>query len=145
MAAIRAKNTKPELVVRRSLHAAGYRFRLHNKDLPGCPDIVLAKHRAAILVNGCFFHGHECETFRWPATRAKFWREKIHSNRARDQRNIARLQDAGWRVLTVWECAIRSTELRRKLALKAIHGWLVSSSALSEIAAAAETTAVGSN
>ena len=107
MAAIRAKDTRPELLVRRALHAAGYRFRLHNHHLPGRPDIVLARHRAVILINGCFFHGHGCSYFHWPTTRAEFWRIKITGNQARDARNVKELRATDWRVLTMWECSLR--------------------------------------
>jgi DNA mismatch endonuclease, patch repair protein len=134
MAAIRSKNTKPELLVRQSLHAAGYRYTLHNKKLPGRPDIVLPKHGAAILINGCFFHGHECEKFRWPATRAEFWRDKIGGNRERDKRNVALLREAGWRVLVVWECAIRGDQASKKSALAKIVRWVGGRSAWDEIA-----------
>jgi len=106
MAAVKGKDTKPEIAVRRALHAAGFRFRLHAKSLPGRPDIVLPKHRAAIFVNGCFWHGHECDRFRWPKTRRKFWAEKIAGNRARDARNLEELSRSGWRSLTIWECAL---------------------------------------
>lgn len=133
MAAIRSKNTKPELLVRQSLHAAGYRYTLHNRTLPGRPDIVLPKHNAAILINGCFFHGHECEKFRWPATRAEFWREKIDGNRARDRRNVALLREAGWRVLVVWECAIRCGQTQRSSALAKITKWVGGRSEWDEI------------
>lgn len=109
MAAIRGTNTRPELLLRRSLFAAGYRFRLHDANLPGKPDIVLRKFRAVIFVHGCFFHGHECASFRWPASRADFWRAKISGNRTRDDVTTARLVTAGWRVMTVWECALRGT------------------------------------
>jgi DNA mismatch endonuclease (patch repair protein) len=110
MAGIRGKNTKPELVVRRGLHALGYRFRLHDRVLPGKPDIVLPKWQAVILVNGCFWHGHDCSLFRWPGTRVDFWREKIGRNQARDATVKASLQEMGWRVLVVWECALKGTE-----------------------------------
>jgi DNA mismatch endonuclease, patch repair protein len=124
MAAIRAKDTRPEMLVRRSLHAVGVRFRLHSRDLPGRPDIVLPKHRAVIFINGCFFHGHSCSYFRWPATRAKFWRTKIAGNRERDVRNRSQLIDQGWRVLTVWECALRGDHATRTIALAATVRWL---------------------
>jgi len=85
MSKIKGKDTKPERLVRSVLHAAGYRFRLHRKNLPGKPDIILPKHRAAVFVNGCFWHGHECPLFRWPKSRESFWREKIMANVSRDQ------------------------------------------------------------
>lgn len=109
MAGIKATNTKPELALRRGLHALGFRYRLHNRRLPGTPDIVLPKHKAVIFVNGCFWHGHHCELFRWPKTRPDFWREKIGRNIARDQRNHRSLHIEGWRVLDVWECAMKGS------------------------------------
>ena len=108
MANIKGKNTKPEVAIRSALHQMGYRFRLHRKDLPGKPDIVLPKYRAVIFVNGCFWHGHFCSLFKWPKTREEFWRNKILSNRERDQRNLQRLLDSGWRVCIVWECSIKN-------------------------------------
>lgn len=107
MSGIRGKDTKPEIIVRSLLHRLGYRFRLHRKDLPGKPDIVLPKWRAVIFVNGCYWHGHEsCHLFRLPKTRIDFWTNKIAGNRARDQRNHIALQGAGWKVLVIWECAV---------------------------------------
>ena len=107
MAGIRGKDTKPELVIRQGLHKRGFRFRLHDKRLPGRPDLVLPKFRAVIQVQGCFWHGHECELFRWPTTRQKFWRDKITGNRARDKRNLNALEAMGWRCLVIWECALK--------------------------------------
>lgn len=107
MSAVRGKNTTPELHVRRSLHAAGYRFRLHDKQLPGRPDLTLPKYRTAIFVDGCFWHGHDCPLFKVPSTRTEFWLAKIGQNRARDAINEQSLISAGWRVLRVWECALR--------------------------------------
>jgi DNA mismatch endonuclease, patch repair protein len=107
MSGIQGKNTKPEITVRRLLHKLGYRFSLHRKDLPGCPDIVLPKWRKVIFVNGCYWHGHKnCHLFRPPKTRTEFWTNKIEGNQARDRRNHAALQDAGWKVLVIWECAV---------------------------------------
>lgn len=106
MSGIRGKDTKPELAVRRALHRAGYRFRLHRKDLPGCPDIVLPKYRAVIFVHGCFWHGHGCRYFKIPKTRTDFWLDKIMANAKRDRLNAESLRAAGWLVLTVWECDI---------------------------------------
>jgi DNA mismatch endonuclease (patch repair protein) len=134
MAAIRGKNTRPEMLVRKSLHAAGYRFRLHNRKLPGSPDIVLRKHKAVIFVNGCFFHGHKCSYFRWPATRVDFWRAKIAGNRERDTRNLAQLRAKNWRVLIIWECALRGNRLKRAHALARTTAWLRSRSQQAEIA-----------
>lgn len=109
MAGIRGKDTKPELVIRRGLHALGFRFRLHDRRLPGRPDIVLARRRAAVLIHGCFWHGHDCPLFKWPRTREEFWREKIAGNRARDAAAEAALDRAGWRVLKIWECSMKGT------------------------------------
>jgi DNA mismatch endonuclease (patch repair protein) len=107
MAGIRSRHTKPEIELRRALHSRGFRFRLHDRRLPGCPDIVLPRYRATICAHGCFWHGHECPLFRWPATRPAFWRQKIGGNQARDARSKQLLQKAGWRVCVVWECALR--------------------------------------
>lgn len=111
MAAIRGKNTKPEMHVRFYLHSLGYRYRLHRNDLPGKPDIVLPKYRILIFVHGCFWHSHNC---RWgsvvPATRSKFWAQKRHETIKRDVRNIRDLRKEGWRVLVIWECQCRSNK-----------------------------------
>jgi DNA mismatch endonuclease (patch repair protein) len=108
MLRIRGKNTKPELVVRRILHALGYRFRLHRRDLPGTPDIVLPKYRKAIQVHGCFFHSHQgCQFAYKPKTRTAFWRAKFAENMERDQRTDRALRAAGWKPIIVWECETR--------------------------------------
>ena len=108
MAGIGAKNTKPEIVVRQILHRLGYRFRLHRKDLPGKPDVVLPKWNTVIFVHGCFWHGHEnCSLFRLPKSRTDFWREKIEGNQLRDEKARSDLSGQGWRVVEVWECAIK--------------------------------------
>ena len=104
MAGIKGKNTRPEMLVRRGLHAMGFRFLLHDKRLPGKPDLVFPKYRAAIFVHGCFWHGHDCPAFKWPKTREAFWRAKILNNIARDQRHNALLRQSGWNVIVVWEC-----------------------------------------
>jgi DNA mismatch endonuclease, patch repair protein len=110
MAAIRGKNTKPELAVRRYLHSRGLRFRLHTRGLPGHPDVVLRKWNALIFVNGCFWHGHTgCQRFVLPKTRRDFWDAKITQTRVRDGAKLAQLLGAGWRVATVWECAIEDS------------------------------------
>jgi DNA mismatch endonuclease (patch repair protein) len=107
MAAIRGKDTQPEMLLRRLVHSMGYRYRLHVRNLPGCPDIVLPRHRKVILVHGCFWHRHNCRLGRpWPRTRAAFWRAKLEGNKARDIRNLRKLRQLGWKVLTVWECQI---------------------------------------
>jgi DNA mismatch endonuclease (patch repair protein) len=107
MGSIRSKNTKPEILLRRMLHAAGFRYRLHSRKLPGTPDIVLPKHKAAIFVSGCFWHGHDCRFFRLPSTRQDFWGTKIEKNRANDSKARQQLSEMGWRHATVWECALR--------------------------------------
>jgi DNA mismatch endonuclease (patch repair protein) len=112
MRAIRHKDTNPEMQIRRLLFGQGFRYRLHVKSLPGSPDIVLPKYRVAIFVHGCFWHGHNCHLFKVPATRTEFWMQKIQSNRDRDIRDEAKLLAAGWRILTVWECAIKGKEKR---------------------------------
>ncbi len=109
MAGVKATDTRPELLVRRLVHRAGFRFRLHVRELPGRPDIVLPRHRAVIFVHGCFWHGHGCHLFRWPSSREDFWRGKITANRARDRRAHRLLKLAGWRVLVVWECALKGS------------------------------------
>ena len=107
MGRIRSKNTRPELTVRSLLHALGYRFRLHRKDLPGRPDIVLPKHKKIIFVQGCFWHGHACKLGSKPKSNGEYWSPKISKNRERDVKNIAKLEEMGWGVLELWECDIR--------------------------------------
>ena len=107
MSGVRGKDTRPELIVRRGLHAMGFRYRLHDRKLPGRPDLVFPGLKAVILVHGCFWHGHGCHLFKWPTSRIEFWREKISGNRERDAGNLVRLRDAGWRVLVIWECALK--------------------------------------
>jgi len=108
MAGIRGKDTKPEMLIRRGLHARGFRYTLHCK-LPGKPDICLPKYRSVILVHGCFWHGHDCHLFKWPKTRPEFWRAKIGRNKAVDDRSIDALHEAGWRMATIWECALKGS------------------------------------
>lgn len=131
MSRIRGKDTKPELMLRRGLHAMGLRYRLHRKDLPGRPDMVFPRYRAAIMVHGCFWHGHGCPLFKWPATRQEFWQAKIEGNRTRDARDLAGLAAAGWRVLVVWECALKGPHRRpADSVLAEIVAWMVSNSAI---------------
>ena len=119
MSRIRGTDTRPELLVRSALHRAGFRFRLHTKGLPGRPDIVLARHGVVIFIHGCFWHRHGCTLSSEPATRRKFWQAKFEANVARDARNARALRKLGWRVLTVWECALR-THARRERAIAAL-------------------------
>lgn len=109
MRAIRSADTKPELLVRKALFAAGYRYRLHKRDLPGKPDIVLAKYHTVIFIHGCFWHGHNCKYFKVPKTRPDFWLAKIQANQARDHNVVNQLNQRGWHVIQVWECATRSS------------------------------------
>jgi DNA mismatch endonuclease (patch repair protein) len=134
MAGIRGTNTKPELMLRRGLHARGFRFRLHDRTLPGKPDIVLPRYRAVILAHGCFWHGHDCHLFKCPSTRPEFWQAKIARNREVDARAEAALADLGWRQGIVWECALKG---RARLPLDAVilasADWLGSDRARLEI------------
>lgn len=113
MRRVRARNTRPELVVRRLLHGMGFRYRLHAKELPGRPDIIFRRRRLAIFVQGCFWHRHpdpECRLARLPKSRLDFWLPKLEGNRERDVANIERLEAEGWRVLLVWECHLKDRE-----------------------------------
>lgn len=134
MGRIRGKNTKPELLVRHALHRRGFRYRLHDRGLPGRPDLVLPKHRAAVFVHGCFWHGHDCPLFRLPGTRREFWEVKIAGNRTRDALVQSQLGETGWRVLTVWECAFRGPG---RIGLDAVvdrcESWLCSDAGAEEI------------
>jgi DNA mismatch endonuclease (patch repair protein) len=112
MAGIRGTNTLPEVAVRRGLHRLGFRYSLHSSRLPGKPDIVLTRHKAVVLVHGCFWHGHGCHLFKWPGSRMHFWKTKITSNRMRDEKVMDQLREAGWRVLVIWECALKGKNRR---------------------------------
>jgi len=113
MSGIRSKDTKPEVLIRKGLHELGFRFRLHDKTLPGRPDIVLPKYRATIFVHGCFWHGHDCSLFKRPTTRPEFWIDKIDTNRNRDLKTETALQQAGWRIGRVWECSLKGAKRRQ--------------------------------
>lgn len=133
MSGIRGKNTKPELMVRKALHARGFRYRLHC-DLPGKPDICLPKHRAVIFVHGCFWHGHDCHLFKWPSTRPEFWTAKIRRNQEVDCQSIAALLKTDWRVATIWECALKGRTRQPFDELEnCLTGWLVSSRSTLEL------------
>ena len=111
MSAIKSKNTKPEIAVRRLLHSMGYRFRLHRKDLPGSPDIVLPKYKTVIFVHGCFWHRHEnCKYASTPKTRKEFWENKFNSNKKRDQKMQKEIIDLGWKFIIIWECEARNIQ-----------------------------------
>jgi DNA mismatch endonuclease (patch repair protein) len=125
MSAIRGKDTAPELRVRRGLHALGLRYRLHRRDLPGKPDLVLPKYRAVVFVHGCFWHMHRCPFGRpKPATNTTFWEEKRSGNVARDKRNRRALEAEGWRVFVIWECETRDSR-GLETALRRVHQGLL--------------------
>ncbi len=127
MAAIRGKDTKPEMEIRKALHRQGFRFRLHNRKLPGKPDLTLPRYKAVIFVQGCFWHRHDCHLFKWPGTRIDFWKEKINANAKRDQENIAALVESGWRVLEIWECALKGKHrLKLDEVISFTTSWLLS-------------------
>jgi len=112
MSRVRSRDTSPELQVRRALHAAGLRFRLHRRDLPGTPDIVLPALRVVVQVHGCFWHGHDCRRGRAPSSNAPFWSEKLRENVERDNRTTAALETAGWNVRTIWQCQLKDATER---------------------------------
>ena len=114
MSRIRSKDTKPEMLLRRGLHGRGLRYRLHGADIPGKPDMVFPKLRTVVFVHGCFWHGHGCSLFKWPKTRATFWKTKINRNMERDREVRVALKTAEWRAIVVWECALRG-KYRRAL------------------------------
>lgn len=123
MRAIAATNTKPEVLLRKGLHKLGFRYRLFTSYLPGKPDLVFPKYKAVIFVNGCFWHMHNCKYFVWPKTRADWWRAKITANYQRDLAVQDKLREMGWRVLVVWECAIKE-KVGRELLTESVVKWL---------------------
>ena len=135
MSRVKGKHTKPELLIRRALHRKGFRYRLHVKNLPGHPDLVFPKYKAIILVNGCFWHDHGCYLSTKPSTRKEFWQEKFQRNKVRDRKNIEYYRKRGWRVLIVWECALKGRD-RQDLdeVIFEASGWLKSDTGLHEIA-----------
>ena len=125
MAGIRGKDTKPEMIIRRGLHRLGLRFLIHDKRLPGKPDLVFPKWRAAVFVNGCFWHGHDCRLFKLPSTRTEFWRDKIAANKKRDAIALRKLDDTGWRVLSIWECELKGRSVAEiESVLQRCRNWL---------------------
>jgi DNA mismatch endonuclease, patch repair protein len=127
MASIRGANTEPELVLRRMVYGAGFRYRIHGRGLPGRPDLVLRKYRAVVFVHGCFWHRHAgCRFSTMPASNVPFWSKKFTSNVLRDARNEAELIKAGWRVLVVWECALKPTRARPERTLAQFTRWILS-------------------
>ena len=135
MSRIRGKDTAPEMTVRRLLHAAGLRYRLHRRDLPGRPDVVLPRHAAAVQVHGCFWHGHACPLFRLPGTRTEFWQAKIEGNRRRDAAAEAALRALGWRTLIVWECSLKGAgRLQQEQLGRRLHDFVIGTTTEEEIA-----------
>jgi len=125
MAGIRGKDTKPELALRRGLHALGFRYRLHDRSLPGKPDLVFPRWQAVLFAHGCFWHGHDCHLFKMPSTRAEFWHTKIARNREVDAVAGASLEKAGWRVGIVWECALKGrSRLPPETVIEQCASWL---------------------
>ena len=116
MSRIKAKNTKPELLVRKFLHAQGFRYTLHNKKLPGKPDIVLPKYKTILFIHGCFWHGHKnCKYFVMPKTRTKWWVDKINHNKTNDEKAVKALKKEGWKVITVWECKLKPRKTEKTM------------------------------
>lgn len=116
MQQIKATNTKPELLVRKFLHANGFRYSLHKKSLPGKPDIVLTKYKTVIFIHGCFWHGHSnCKYFTIPKTRTEWWINKINANKANDAKAVRALKKEGWKVITVWECKLKARKIEKTL------------------------------
>ena len=133
MAGSKGKNSRAELLVRRLIFASGYRFRLHRRDLPGTPDVVMPGRKIAIFVHGCFWHLHQgCPYSKMPATRADFWKAKLEANVARDRRSVENLQEMGWRVLCVWECCTRNAKATSGLQ-KTLQHWIESTAPFGEI------------
>lgn len=116
MSMIKGKNTKPEIIVRKFLHANGYRFRLHYEKLPGKPDIVLPKYKIAIFINGCYWHGHEnCKYFKPPKTNTEWWLNKINETIERDKRKYEEIKNNNWRIKIIWECELKKTKIQQTL------------------------------
>jgi len=132
MRAIKGKNTRPELLIRKALHARGFRFRLHRKDLPGNPDIVLSRYKVLIFVHGCFWHGHRCHLSKIPQTRTAFWLAKISGNITRDQLHQTQLLASEWRYAVIWECALKGkTRLRTDYLIDCVEDWIINSNSKS--------------
>lgn len=134
MSSVRRKNTSPELVLRSILHKSGLRYRLHRKNLPGTPDIVFPRFKAVLFVHGCYWHSHGCYRSAAPKSRQEFWKKKFDQNKERDARNVDTLLGLGWRVMTVWECALKGKmSLPASEVADAIKNWLSSSEQIGEL------------
>lgn len=137
MSGIRGKNTKPELRIRKGLFSRGFRYRLHDKRLPGKPDLVLPRHNAVVFIHGCFWHGHKCHLFKWPKTRKRFWVKKILANRKRDRQVLKELTKNGWRTLVIWECSFRDGgQTALDCVCRRAAGWIRSRSRSAELGGA---------
>ena len=126
MSRIRSKDTKPEILLRKALHGIGFRYRLHDRKLPGSPDLVFSKYRAVIFVHGCFWHRHGCKWTTMPSTRKHFWAEKFAANVERDKNNRDKLLELGWRVAIVWECTLKGKNQTIEQITSKIKTWLLS-------------------
>ncbi|GJQ62006.1 MAG: very short patch repair endonuclease [Melioribacteraceae bacterium] len=134
MSGIKSKNTRPETLIRKALFSKGFRYRINVTQLPGKPDLVLKKHNAVIFINGCFWHLHNCHLFKWPSSRAEFWKKKITENSNRDKNNIEKLLNNGRRVLIIWECSVKGkTRLVFDDMIDEIESWLNSEQKFKEI------------
>ena len=134
MSRVGSKDTKPELMIRKGLHARGFRYRLHVKKLPGKPDLVFPRYRSVIHINGCFWHGHSCPRCRMPNSNTEYWNRKIARNMERDILSRQSLVDEGWRVLTIWECALTGKwKLELNQVLSMASAWLLSTNSIYEI------------
>ncbi len=134
MSRIRGKDTKPELLIRKGLFSKGYRYRLHDKRLPGKPDLIFPKYKAVIFVHGCFWHGHDCHLFRMPQDNRGFWENKITTNKAKDEDSVTLLKYKDWRILTIWECALKGkTRLPLDSVINSADSWLKSNKNIGEI------------
>lgn len=133
MKSVPQKDTKPEMRLRKALHGMGFRYRLHDKKLPGSPDMVFPKYKVVVFVHGCFWHRHGCKYTTTPSTRKEFWQAKFKANIERDKRNIRYLKEAGWRVMVVWECVIKGENADIESMLKEVAKFLNSGSCFSEL------------
>jgi DNA mismatch endonuclease, patch repair protein len=137
MSGIRNKDTRQELEIRKRLFALGFRYRLHDGKLPGKPDLIFPRYKAVIFIHGCFWHAHDCALFKWPGSRRDFWKKKLTGNKRRDEKNRDALLAMGWRVMTIWECALRGAgnkkEKKIDTLLRKTVKWLYSKSGSGEI------------
>lgn len=133
MSRIRSKDTKPELLIRKALFAKGFRYRLHQKNLPGRPDLVFSKYKAVIFINGCFWHYHGCHLSKLPSTRRDWWKSKLEGNRSRDQNNREKLLASGWKILIVWECVLHGKNKVSASVISKIEKWLLSDTSFLEL------------